>query len=68
MATNMDSFSGYIKIENSVFAFTLRDQIVTLLPAYSEPDKRGKALDVFSSEAMKEPVFRLYSRFNGYVI
>lgn len=57
MATNMDSFSGYIKIENSVFAFTLRDQIVTLLPAYSEPDQRGKALDVFSSESMKEPAF-----------
>ena len=57
MAINMDSFSGYIRIEDSVFAFALSDQIVTLLPAYSEPDQRGKALDVFSSDAMKEPAF-----------
>ena len=38
-----DSFCGYLKIDEDVFAYSVSNNIVTLLPAYSEPTKQHEA-------------------------
>lgn len=46
MSINLDSFSGYMTIEDSVYTFYLRNQIVTLLPAYPDAKDRDDAISL----------------------
>lgn len=41
----LDSFAGYMKIGNDVFAYSIDKNIVTLLPAQSEYKHRQEGLD-----------------------
>lgn len=48
----LDSFAGYMKIGEDVFAYSIDKNIVTLLPAQSEYKHRQEVLDRILSRNM----------------
>ena len=50
-----ENFYGYIRVEGDTYTYNVSDNIVTLLPAQSDPQKRDDSLYRLSLIHISEP-------------
>ena len=52
-----ENFYGYIRVEGDTYTYNVSDNIVTLLPAQSDPQKRDDSLYRIKSHKTDTPLF-----------
>ena len=63
----MRIFCGYIKVEDDTYTYNVSDNIVTLLPAQSDPQKRDDSLYRIKSHKTDTPEY-LFGEDNNSMI